>query len=230
MDKKTRSKSSRTRRRPRQGGFTTSRTRGGRRAGSKGIRNIIDQQVIASKNLKFFDTNLSSSTTTTVGYQDLTALGTGSTSITRTSEVIRVVKMQVRVLLNAANADVFGSSTFFFFVWKQDTAAVTPGASSVIQDPVTDNTTSMRQYYDSRKYRLLKRYDLKYEGTATVPTSESQKWIVFNLRFPGLGHKVQYNPSVLTGYDHLYFGNFGDSSIAPHPAYELTSRIWFYDG
>jgi len=207
------------------------KTAGGRRrqknTGSN--RSIIIREIVASKILKYFDSYLSSTTSTTVGYVDLTAIALGSTTITRNSDTIRIVEIQFGFELDAANADVFGKSRVGLFIWKQDTAAVTPGTFSFYQDSSSYGVVTPEQYANRLKYRKLKDKLLEYAGTSTAPTSKSILKFHYNNKFKGYGLRVMYTAAATTGYSHIYFVNFGDSSIAPHPNYEMMSRVWFYD-
>jgi hypothetical protein len=205
-------------------------TRKGRRQkDSSTSRSIVIREIVQSKILKYDESNLSSTSSTTVGYVDLIAFALGNTAITRNSDVIRVVKVDFSLLLNAANADVFGATRIAFFCWKQDTASVTPGTFSFFQDVNTYGVVSPEQYANRQKYKKYFDNLLKYVGTASAPTSNSEVKFNFVKKFKGYGHMVMYTAGATTGYNHLYFANVGDSSIAPHPAYQMMVRTWFYD-
>lgn len=205
--------------------------RGGRRRQTnRGAgRSAIRREIVGSKILKYFDTYLSSTSSTTVGYSDLTNIALGTTAITRNSDVIRVTKVEFHFLLNAANADVFGATRIGMFKWKQDSASVTPGTFSFFQDPNTYSVVTPEQYANRMKYKRVFDRLLEYDGTATAPTSRSQVKFDRVFKFGGLGMVIMYTAAATTGYNHLYYVNVGDSAIAPHPNYQLMVRVWFYD-
>lgn len=193
----------------------------------KEVKLVLRKQILSRKPCKFFDTYATGSQTTTIGYSNLTPISLGTGLGQRVSNTIWVDHMECRLNIVAANADVYSNVRFFFFKFKQNTASVTPGSGSVIEDSGMWGVLSPLNFEGRAYYKLFWDQLVNLTGTATAPTTNSQHNYIRNIN---LGRsRIDYEVAATTGVGHLYIGSFSDSAIAPSPVLTFEIRVWYFD-
>jgi len=192
------------------------------------IESALARERSKTRVVKYFDTYLNANnSTTTIGYTDLTLVPQGVGQAQRLADTIFVSKIDVRLNVTTANADIFAIMRWGIFVWKQNTNSVTPGVSSIYESTATYGVLSPFNFEGRGYFTVLHDELVNLTGTATAPTNHSQYVNQFSF---GLGnHRVDYEQAATTGTGHLYFINVSDSSLTPHPVYTIQFRIWYYD-
>lgn len=176
---------------------------------------------------KYFDTYFTpTSSTTTVGYSQLTTIPQGSAQSQRVADTLWITKIEMRLTVVASTADVTNQLRLTLFSWVPNTASLTPGTTSLYENPTTWGCQSPFNYEGRRDYKVYWDKVFNLVGTSTVPTDNYQK--VYNYEMK-LKHRVDFNLGATTGYNHLYLANYSDSAVSPHPAYTYLFRVWYID-
>lgn len=180
------------------------------------------------KEIKYFDTYLSATnSTTTVGYQQLTTIPQGVGQSNRLGDTVWLQKVDVRVNLTTANTDIFSTMRWGIFHWKQNTASVTPGATSIYESAATFGTLSPANFQGRQYYDLVLDRIENMVGTAGAPTTSSQVISGYSVNL--LNRRLDFEVGATTGTGHIYFVNYSDSALVPHPVYTMHWRVWYYD-
>jgi len=195
-------------------------------------RNEVQQEIrrsmVKSRVIKYFDTYLAGqNSTTTVGYSNLTLVPQGVTQSTRVADTIWITSIDWRMNATTANSDIFATMRWGIFVWKQNTNSVTPGVSSIYESAATYGTLSPLNFEGREYYTVLIDECENFTGVAAAPTVNSQ--LVKYHKLALHGHRVDFEQGATTGSGTIYFVNFSDSALVPHPVYTFQCRIWYYD-
>jgi len=176
----------------------------------------------------YFDTFISAqNSTTTVGYQNVTLVPQGVTQSARRADTIFITSIDFKLNATTANSDIFATMRWGFFIWKQNSNSVTPGSQSVYENPAVTGTLSFQNYEGRAYYTLLVDRTQNFTGVAAAPTVNSQT--IDENKIVLKGHRVDYEQASTAGTGHVYFVNYSDSSLTPHPVYTLNVRVWYFD-
>jgi len=176
--------------------------------------------------IKYYDILVAGNMLLTLNNSLLSAIPQGAGQSQRIGDVIYPTRLDCRYSLSTANSDVFNTIRLVVFAWKQNSSSVTPGVSSVLENPVTMGPLSFYNYEGRLEYHVLKDIMRSMSGTGTAPTVDSN--IVESFTVP-LSGKIVYNLGVTTGYNNLYLANISDSAITPYPILTMWFRLWYYD-
>lgn len=177
--------------------------------------------------IKYYDSSIFAALGTTPGYQDLTNIPQGSAQQQRVADTIFVDRIEVRSTFEQATSDVYNVCRNIIFAWKPNTASLTPGTTSIIEDPVTFIVWSPLNYEGRQEYHIIKDMLFPIVGTTSAPTNITAVTQIYTLRMKN--HRVQYNKGVTTGTNHIFWMNLTTSAIAPHPMYNVVFRVWYRD-
>jgi len=192
------------------------------------VNNALHRQQIKSRVIKYFDTFLNNqSSTSTVGYSDITVVPQGVAQSQRVADTIWVQRIEIRGSMVLANADGYGIMRWGVFIFKQNTASITPGSGTVWESAATYSVYSPYNF-EGREYitMLIDRAE-NLIGSSTVYTDRTQ--IVIMEQLNRLNHRVDFELGLTTGSGHIYFVNVSDSAVVPHPTYFMEFRVWYYD-
>lgn len=178
---------------------------------------------------KYYDIAVAGNMTATPSVNLLTAITQGSGQGQRIGDVVYIRAIQWRYSVTTANSDVYNLARFIVFTWVPNTAALTPGTTSILEDTNTQGTLSFYNYEGRQDYHLHYDDHFKLTGTNTNPTIDSVHLVKGMFTFPGRGHCIQYNVGVTTGTHHLYTLVVSDSAITPFPYMTCWIRVWFTD-
>jgi len=192
------------------------------------VRLMLSKQVIKDRIIKYFDTYSSGvNSTTTVGYLDVSAITQGIAQGQRISDTLWIASIDCRFNITTANTDIFSVMRHALFIWKQNSNSVTPGATSIFEDAATWGIVTPENFEGRGYYSVIFDRAENLVGTAGAPTPTSQ--ILTYNKYELRGHRVDFEKASTAGTGKLYWVNFSDSVLAPHPVYTLHFRIWYYD-
>jgi len=200
-------------------------------------------QVLAKKEMRLKDRLSYNDTpiyalgnTTSVLFSLLSAMPQGSGQEGRTGDTVRLIAIEYTFQFSynfsasLLSQDNFDWNRFGFFIWKENTATVTPTTTGIWQVAPSSAFTVSPWNFETRDTYSVIMDDRAFVagyfnslGTVTVPTSNSS--VIFSGVKKLGGRPVRYNPAVTTGTGHLYAFNFSDSGIAPHPMMNAYFRL-----
>lgn len=182
---------------------------------------------IVSRVVKYHDVTLSyASVNTTPGFLSLSDVPQGSAQSNRVADTVWPIKLEFRILWNAANSDVFSHVRYLLFRWLPNDAAYSPTSPSIFNDITTQGVISPLSFERRLEYRVLRDKLLTFTGTSSNPTVGSA--ITHQYTVPLTG-RIDYMVGSSRGLNHIYFVNFSDSALTPFPAYFMQTRLWYYD-
>jgi len=192
------------------------------------VHQMIKSATHTDKPKKYMDVVLlSTNSSTTAGYEPLTLVPQGVAQGDRIGDVIYVTRMEGTLQVTTANADLFNLLRSILFVWKQNTSAAVPGANSIVESISGFGPISPLNFEGQQYYHVLRDKIINLSGSAASPANNSNRVIHWKIKFPGSGHRIQFNEGVTTGTGHLYWLNYSDSALAPFPNYSFTNRIHY---
>jgi hypothetical protein len=193
------------------------------------VTSIVHRALSKDRLLKYFDFSLASQNCTAgVGFSIISLVPQGNAQSQRIGDLIHMQHFDMRLSFNAANTDIFSHARFFFFQWKEDTSIGGPSALDIFTASGPQSVYTMLTYETRATYHLLTRdHLLNFTGTATDPTPTSQHDIIRRVKLNNI--RLDFNLGATSGFNHIYFTNYGDSLIAPFPVYNLVTRLWYYD-
>jgi hypothetical protein len=203
--------------------------RNGGRVRKNQSRAVIPRGIITNKPFPhyYYDTVFGPTTsTTTTGFVNLTPIPQGFGQSNRIADTIYVNRVELRLNVTAANADVSSRMRLTFYFWFQNTASVTPGVTSVTEDSTTYGIDSPYNWEGRKFYKVIYDKIFNLTGATNAPTVNSQ--VQVNRTIWSGRQLVQFNDGGLTtGTGHLYVQNYSDSAISPHPTYSHVIRVWY---
>jgi hypothetical protein len=178
--------------------------------------------------VKYFDTNLLAATSTsTVGFLDITNIPQGLTQSQRLADTLIVTAIELRGNFVQSNADVFTQMRFNIFRWCEDTIVSIPVAGSIFNNTATQGVYTPLSFENRRRYLLIsKDHVVNGSGTATAVSSRTQTDFYYRYL---CSNRIDFNAGATTGVGKVYFSNFSDSVIVPFPVYNMVFRVWYSD-
>lgn len=190
------------------------------------LTRVVKEAQLQARQLKYFDVEVVGSVTATASYNVLTSVAQGVAQSQRIGDKVRVVKIDIHLSLVTANSDVYNTVRLVWFRWTPNTAALTPGATSILENPTTQGTRSHYNYEGRKEYHILKDMFFGMTGTSTNPTPGSLRVERMSIR---CDHDVVYNLGATTGCNHVYGLVLSDSAITPYPEIDYWARVWYLD-
>lgn len=181
---------------------------------------------MATRQLKYYDIQVVGSVVALASYNILSTIPQGVAQSQRVGDKVRLVRASIHLNISTANSDVFNTVRLIWFRWIPNTASLTPGSGSILENPTTQGVLSHYNYEGRKEYQILKDELLSMTGTGTNPTVNSN--IVQRFNIP-LNFDVVYNVSATTGTCHLYCLNMSDSAVTPYPELNYWCRLWYLD-
>jgi len=176
--------------------------------------------------VKYFDYDLYASSTTTVGFNNMTPIPQGVGQSNRTVDTAYIVAMDVLVIFDVSTTDITNEIRWSIFNWLPNTAGVTPGVTSIYENTNLYGPSSPFNFEGRHEYNILMDRLEILTGTNTNPTNTSKR--VFRRRMT-TPTRIDFNTGVTTGLNHIYWTNVSDSAVVPFPTYHLHVRFWFKD-
>lgn len=181
---------------------------------------------MSARQKKYFDVQVAGSMTATPSYNVLTLIPQGAGQSQRVGDKLRIIRIDINMSVVTANADVYNTIRIVWFRWIPNTSALTPGSTSILEDPTNQNTRSHYNYEGRKEYHVLKDNFFGMTGTSTNPTVSSLHTERFSLK---CDHDVVYNLGATTGCDHVYSLVLSDSAVTPYPGIDMWVRVWYLD-
>jgi len=179
------------------------------------------------KGWKYVDTQLvPTNLSTTTSQFTVSSITQGASQGSRIGDTVFLHRMELRLTVTTANADIFNRVRFIIFMWKQDTGYLTPGSSSVVESATTFGINSPYNFDGRRHYKVLYDRIFNLSGTATNPTNNSQ--ILFTQSWP-LRERIDFNPGVISGTNTMWVQAYSDSAITPFPVMSFVLRLYYTD-
>lgn len=176
--------------------------------------------------IKYFDYYTSITSTTTVGFNKLTAIPQNVGQSSRLVDTVFVRRVDIIVISLGSTTDITNQIRFSIFNWIPNDASIAPGTQSVYEDPASWGVLTPLNYEGRRDYKVRIDKIVTLIGTSTAPTTLYQRTQRFCINKP---FRIDFNIGSTTGLNHLYWTNFSDSVASPHPSYRIHSRVWFTD-
>jgi hypothetical protein len=176
---------------------------------------------------KYVDTTLSpTSVSTTTQQFTVSSITQGASQGSRIGDTVFLHRMELRLTVTTANADVFNRVRFMIFMWLQDSNYVTPGPGSIVESATSLGINSPYNFEGRRHFKILYDRVFNLSGTATNPTPNSQIVLTqsFNLR-----ERVDYDPGQIAGTNTMWMQMYSDSALTPFPALSFVLRIYYTD-
>jgi len=174
--------------------------------------------------IRYHDYYLTDNSTGTVGLVDTLLISQGAGQSQRIADTIYLVAMDVTMVLITATSDVTSQVRWSLFNWLPNTASLVPGAASYYESPATYGTLTPLNFEGRQDFTTIVDQHSVLAGLSSAPTALSIK--KYSKRIP-ITSRITYNLSVNTGYNHIFFANFSDSLVTPHPTYQLMIRYWY---
>lgn len=192
------------------------------------VASVVHRVLRDNRELKYFDTNFSA---TNIGitqlFYNLAIVPQGPAQSQRVADEMWMEKVDVRMNITTANADIFTIVRWFLFAWRIPTATANPVTGNIL------NSTGQGVYSPtSHEYRSMYQIigpDLMVNltGVAAAPTVNSQ--FVYNGTMGLGGRHVQFTAGGTNANNLLFLTFLSNSSIAPFPVFAGTFRLWYYD-
>jgi len=180
--------------------------------------------------MKYYDNVLlNTDSTTTVGFDILTAIPQGSAQSQRVADTVEILRIDVRMyaFMNSITTDYNDRIRFSFLRWLPNTGSYSPSSLSIYQSTSTFSVLSPFTFETRKMYHIFKDLTIVLAGYTNIPTARSIEETSFTI--PIRSQEVQFNLGGTTGTGHIYFVNYSDSSTTPHPQYSMTARVWYFD-
>ncbi len=178
---------------------------------------------------KYYDANVAGSMIATPSYNQLTTIPQGYSQSERIGDVVFVKAIAFRFEVTTANADIFNLARIIIFSWVPNTASLTPGTSSVLEDYVSQGVQSFYNYESRQDVKVQYDKVLRMSGTSSAPTVASIQEYSGMLVHPGKGSIIQFNPGAITGTRTYYTLVISDSAVTPYPQINGWFRVYYTD-
>lgn len=176
---------------------------------------------------KYVDTQLVPSNVSTTSQQfTISSITQGASQGSRVGDTVFLHRLELRLTVTTANADVFNRVRFIIFMWRQDSGYLTPGSSSIVESATTFGINSPYNFDGRKHYKILYDRIFNLSGTSTNPTPNSQ--IVLSESWP-LRERTDFNPGVISGTNTMWCQLFSDSAITPFPVMSFVARLYYTD-
>jgi len=206
------------------------------------VKSLIVKTIQDKRILKYFDYSILGATSiapSPVGYSIITSIPQGAAQKQRVSDVVELVGVDLRINLSSFNSDVFVHIRWCLVIWKQNSQSVGPGDTSIYENPFPPATPGFSVYspfnYEGREYYSIVSEDnianlIGYNNTlGTVAGVTDSTSVTTVRRYPLRGHQIQFGLGLTSATGHIYFVNYSDSVLLPHPVYNVVFRTWYYD-
>jgi hypothetical protein len=174
------------------------------------------RSVKLSKTVKWLDTNLVSSCSSSGTFTNVTSLATGNTNGTRVGTKILPLKLKFRIVM--VLADTTNVFRIIIFRWKMNNGSDAPSQSELLT--LTTDPMSNSVPLKPSRFKIIKDHTVVMDVSHTIRFWETS--------IP-LSGDITYDPSVNTGIDHLYVYVMSDSSAAPHPSFDYDCQLQYLD-
>ncbi len=150
----------------------------------------------------------------------LSSMAQGTTDITRIGDSITLDKLEVR--FDLAYADNLNFARIIFFQWVGDAVTDVPAITDILES--TPYYLSAYNWDQKGKYRIL--LDRSYcLDAVTSPRSVLDRATLA----PPIKHQQFLSTSTNIEAGGLFAVVMTDSAAAAHPAYDIYSRVTYYD-
>jgi len=201
----------------------------GKRKTDAEVVSIVHRAMRAQREIKYLDTTFAATNvSTTTLFYNLSIVPQGAAQGQRVGDEMWLDKIEVKMNVTTANADIFSIVRLFMFYWRIPTATANPVVGNIFNSIGTQGVFTPLSYEYRSMYQVVgKDWMLNNTGTAAAPTVNSQ-FIVDDVL--GLGGKhVQFTAGATTGNNLLFLTLVSNSAIAPFPVFQGTWRLWYYD-
>jgi len=189
---------------------------------------LMKEMMMKKRTVKYFDTDLLAvSSTTTVSSTALSIIPQGVTQSERVADTVFIQRVDIRMNLTTANADVFNLARFIFFIWWQNSASVSPNPNSIVESSATYGPYSMLNFEGREYFSVLRDITFNMTGVVASPTPNSQHFYTDAITLSD--HRIDFNTGVTNGTGMIYLQNYSDSSVAPWPEFNLVVRFYYSD-
>jgi len=176
--------------------------------------------------MKYYDYYYTSVATTTPTTFRMTNIPQDPTQSARIADTVLVRRMDITMVLEASSNDVTNQIRWAMFHWIPDDTAVAPGGATYFESPATFGTLSPLNFEGRRNFsRIVDRF-VTLAGTGSAPTAKSIRTFRCIVRKP---FRIDFQPTMINGTNHVYYTIFSNSALSPHPSYFLTVRFWYSD-
>jgi len=193
------------------------------------IKQEIKAEMLREQEVKIFDVNVSA---TSVGAGatliPLSNMAQGVGRSQRVGDSASLIGLNMTYEIVQLNADIYSDTRVIIFQWFPNTALLVPVLADILQNTAAIGLYSQYNWENRDQYRIL--YDRLHSqsGLATAPTSTSNE-SVLNRRVGVQRKLMEFAIASTTGSNQLYVLWISDSSIAPFPIINFTSRVKFTD-
>lgn len=137
-----------------------------------------------------------------------------------------VRRMDFVIILEASSNDVTNQVRYAMFNWLPGDTASVPGSADYFESPVAFGPTSPTNFEGRRNYRRILDRLVTLAGTGSAPTALSIR--TFRSRV-NKKFRIDFEPTTVYGFNHVYFQIYANSAISPHPSFSLRVRTWYSD-
>lgn len=191
----------------------------------RGILGMVNRKIYKALNAniekKYFDTVNSGSLTNVTAVNKLSAIPAGTTDSQRVGDQCKMKNLQVKILLNAADA----SQTYRITLirWNKDDSISAPTATDVYQTALSTSMLSTPFWDNVRKGDFSILYDKVH--TQTLNNNAIYSFKIFRK----MSSRLDFNAGGTTGKGHIYLLATSDSGAVSHPFISQYSRIVYTD-
>jgi len=189
---------------------------------------MIERKLNKTRVVKYLDVDLlAAAMTTTVANVLITLIPQGDAQGQRIADTAYIDRIDLRLNVVTANADIFNLARVAFFIWKQNSLSVAPNPNSVFENTSTYGPYSMLNFEGRGYYSVLRDLTFNCTGLASAPTTNSQHFYTDSI--PLTKHRVDFNSGATSGVGHIYMQYYSDSGVAPWPDINFVARVWYFD-
>jgi len=188
---------------------------------------IIESKMKKNRVIKYIETLLANiSATTTGNFVQLSSIIQGVLQHERIADTVWIQRIDYSLNFTTGNADIFNLVRMVFFIWKTSTALALPTTNEIFNNWAFALIHSMLNFERRDTYHLLKDTRYNMSGTASNPTNYSQQLQFGTIK---MNNRIDFDPSILTAYNHVYVFFASDSAAIPFPVLQANFRLWYYD-
>lgn len=203
----------------------------GRRMGGLTMtqKRAVEAIVARNQELKFAITNINFGTSTTGVLGDVTLIAQGDTDNTRDGDRLKLKRFFIRGVISTG--DVTNILRIIWFQWGPNSV---PTASSILLNGFSGSIDYTSQYNHDNRQEYVILYDTLFhmEGNGSAatapygPTSQN----TFSYTLKPRWTELQYVGGTTVGTNHVYYFVISDSTVAPHPAFQVSCKVHYTDG
>lgn len=188
---------------------------------SKAVQKYVKRQITKDIELKFHDDADNISYDTTYTFDDVTAVPQGVGDFQRIGSQINPKWLTVDFIFTYAPGDITNVFRFIVFQWLMDNTSDAPSQAEMFANITAGyNLVSPSTNYDKQRYHML--YDKVILMSYDKPQVHIKK--TFRRLRP-----INFQDSVTTGQNHIYYGVVSDSGAVAHPLAIHYTRLMFSD-